>query len=594
MIVNKIRPWVPINGITHDKTTWQISDHEDFSNILDEVQESDVWIDTYISVIDLPPGATYYVRAKRHFSSGDSSDWLVKRIRKLDTSGIYLADEISVDTPMVYVSKEDLLDNTKTTITVKSSSYRGKGDGHSYSNWVVVDNTGDILFNSIKDTTNLTEIEIEKSLLNVNKVSELRFYVAHGTGLGIESEFGYKNVKLDSFNFIIENNLNKIIPYNDYRIKITNINGEPNNIYRWVLRDLNNNIIWESNVNEITEIVLKGDFLEPSSTYILDLYVKQYNADDRIKSITLQTLPKDEYKYIPNYKYDNVLESILSKPQFIQNDVITEEFYTGIVPVPKSGSNSCDYYEYNNSNNTLNTLSGLNILDIPTTNRDNIKIELLEDNKLLVDYLDNNGDPTFAIYKYNSFYQSTTLLRTIVRDDESNTTAFNNNLIFVNSKEAVYLPNQDTVTKLKKLNIETGEITELTPLTSGNISGGNIAYIGNGKILVIHTSFVNSMVYDINKNEWYFGPTIPYEFKDRPLKQISLVNGNVLYIKTTDVENTDNNNVMIYDNEYETFNIINIDNPSLTESYDSVIKLKNGKVILCTNKDNVTYMTLFR
>jgi len=131
-------------------------------------------------------------------------------------------------------------------------------------------------------------------------------------------------------------------------------------------------------------------------------------------------------------------------------------------------------------------------------------------------------------------------------------------------------------------------------LTHYNISGGNIAYIGNGKILVIHTSFVNSMVYDINKNEWYFGPTIPYEFKDRPLKQISLVNGNVLYIKTTDVENTDNNNVMIYDNEYETFNIINIDNPSLTESYDSVIKLKNGKVILCTNKDNVTYMTLFR
>mgnify|MGYP000411457251 CR=1 FL=1 len=59
---------------------------------------------------------------------------------------------------------KDIEDNTD-NVTIKTSSYRGKGDGHTHTHWLIVAD-GDIKLRSLKDFVNKTSITIEKHKIN--------------------------------------------------------------------------------------------------------------------------------------------------------------------------------------------------------------------------------------------------------------------------------------------------------------------------------------------------------------------------------------------------------------------------------------------
>lgn len=75
MIIVKIRKWKVINDLEHTSTTWEIATDENFENIVELHEESDM-LELLFSTLEVPKDTSYWVRAKRHFNASGVDYWL--------------------------------------------------------------------------------------------------------------------------------------------------------------------------------------------------------------------------------------------------------------------------------------------------------------------------------------------------------------------------------------------------------------------------------------------------------------------------------------------------------------------------------------
>jgi len=131
MVTLIIKPWVPINGLTHASTSWQIATDNTFTNIVDELNANSTWLEIYYSPITIPPSTTYYARSQRTLSDGTVLPWTDPIPVRADdiSTAILLHQEVLIEKPVVSID-ENTLDTASTTLTIKSSRGRFIGDGH--------------------------------------------------------------------------------------------------------------------------------------------------------------------------------------------------------------------------------------------------------------------------------------------------------------------------------------------------------------------------------------------------------------------------------------------------------------------------------
>lgn len=167
---------------SHDASDWELSDTEDFSNIIDSSYDDTTnLIEWQPSAI---PGNTLLYARVRFHSGNHISHW--SHTRKFYSPGIF------VETPTVTVEGEP--DNVQETPTITGSAFNviGGSDTHASTTWRIEDVNGTVVWESVDDITNLVSITVPAGILVSN--TEYTAKVAY-KGTQYVSGYGEKDFK---------------------------------------------------------------------------------------------------------------------------------------------------------------------------------------------------------------------------------------------------------------------------------------------------------------------------------------------------------------------------------------------------------------
>lgn len=189
----------------HLRTSWQISDTKDFTNIIAESLDDDV---NLLSIIfpDISPtkDQQLYGRARILTNNGWSAyNNLDIVTRDLDDDIYILPSRISV--PRLYTSKYDSKANRVPTDDLSpenhpltmfyisnDESYTVIGDSeHIASTWIIEDLEGNVVWKSIKNRKDLVIIKVDDIILDRNKVYTVK-HIMHSNTNDISDCTSYK------------------------------------------------------------------------------------------------------------------------------------------------------------------------------------------------------------------------------------------------------------------------------------------------------------------------------------------------------------------------------------------------------------------
>jgi len=587
MITIKFKNWVVIGGLTHTASTFEIATDVAFTNILETVTDEVVYKDIYYSNITVPVGTTYYVRGMRQLTDINGvitySPWsnAIPVTNVTDVSTLLLTSDIIIDEPIVTVDPAEVT-GSATTITVTTTSYRGVGDGHVATHWVVTDDRDNIVYSSLRDTVNLTSITIDKTLIDVLSYNTLKFTAIHVSGVGVESLPGTTIVNVGTFNFTITSTMDRVIPFNNYKVKLAKIDPSiPIGIIRVTLNStISNQELWALPVTtDITEIIIPGGILQDDSLYYLDFITSldiNKGTRKRKRLRTIKALQTD----IPdvNFTYSKTFEYAYTDLLPLEQGLTSNSRYDNSILSVVSSSNTLHVVNYDSVTKTLvdngNIISGV---ILPFINNPDVHVEYRPDNIILIDHYDANNVPTFSIYQYDLFTQVATLIRTITRTDESLTTGKNNTLNKVDVNTYIYLVHSLNI--LRTVDISTGVITDLpaTPLT--NNAGATLISIGSGKFMIVGGDTQNCYDYDINTQVYKNVATLGLEFINTDLKSISLINGDTLIWRFANSATATENNLYYFDNNSKQLSRLSF-NLAHYVDLTAAVSTINGEIIL--------------
>ena len=590
----ELRPWVPIDDVEHTKTSWEFASDVDFEDIVDSSYEDEVNLNIFYSFIDIPIGVKYYGRAKRHFSDDTESDWTQPKVIEVfeDELNTTLPLDISVDVPIIYVDKDEVLHND--SFTIKTSKFRGKNDGHHSTSWIIKDDRGNVIFRSMQDKDNKTSITVNKSDLTHVMFDRITILAIHNTLLGVESSVGKKEIVLYDVNFDVVSNVNNIMPYRDYELVLkkkitTNVTG----IFRIELLNMKNELIYTKDFNtDVTNIIIPGGILNNNSEYILDIYVNITESTINAKRILLHTIEVGDNDVInPEYVYNKTVEYLhdVSSP-LLEYGCSVKELTSGLIPFIEDEEQG---YRVKFNRDTLRMeddveLTGLNL---DNSDNDNTFIKILNNNTVIVDTKNDDGDPTFKIFNYNPVNESMELVQTKTRDDEVDPIGKTNALVVLDNDNFIYMPTNSG--KLIKYNIPDNELTELAMVPNKDMKDGVIFYIGSNRIMILGGSENSGYSYNINNKTFLETMKIEKRFSDRPLKVIQLINNDYLIVRTTEKDEDENGDIMYYDTNNDRISVVPIAN-EIIPYFDSSLTLVTGEIVLIENKDDANKYFLFK
>ena len=584
MVTLKIKPWDPISGLTHASTSWRIATDNTFSNIVDELTASTVWLEIYYSPITVPPDTIYYAQAQRTLSDGTVLPWTDPIPVRADdiSTAILLHQDVVIEKPIIKIDEASLL-NTSTTLNIVSSRGRFIGDGHFSTNWIIKDHKGNTLFSSLYDTTNLTSIAIDKTQINFVENSVLNIYVTHNTATGIESSCGYYLLDNNKFNFNIDTNLMNVDPYNDLviplvKVDLANIIG---------VREINlknkygEEVLYNKKYSvDIDNITIPKELLLPDRDYVLEINIIDY-YNDGVMYLYIKTNPystRSLYQDI-DIKYENIVEPSGDNANLtLPNNFSTYETFDYVIPMVDSVLGTDLYMfkydrETKNLYNTYNRIFGANVFSIS----DGIFIRVLEGNKLLIDSL-SNGIATFSVFDYDPINHNAVLKHSISRPGETLPIGYGNSIVQQDIDTIYYLPTLGS-SSLVKYDINTNTLSNTAPFPTIPLDHSTIVDLGNGRILLVGKGEKTTFIYNTTTDDWEEGISIPLEFRDKKLKAIKLLNGDTLIYRTFKDGTYPDDDVLIYDHLKMELNIINT-NTLNTNAPDSNILLNDGKVLL--------------
>ncbi len=613
MIIVKLNPWEPINGLIHESTTWEISSNIEFTNILDSLPTSTTMLNDFTSTIDIPVGTIYYARAKRYFTDGSSSDWtdIKPIISKSFMSNIVTSKNILIDKPIVYIDKASL-DTTSDMLIIKTSSFKGMYADHDSTSWIITDGNGNVLFKSIIDTINLTSISVDKYFYNLMEQNELVIFAIHKGINSIESPIGKTSISIGTFNYRIISNTKRVLPYNDFVINIEKIDilAATNIVSIALINPITNETVQELSITTYdTTFTIPGDALSPYTEYYLDIYSIGNNGAYNYKRRLIKTLgnynsESDE----PNYEYDKVYESYLSDGDGTSLNVplnyATNELLDGTILLPKRNCVRLYKSHYDRVTRTLvlgTMLAGIQLRygadgasnPISTNYNNNALIKMFDNNYCLIDNeitVSGVVYPVFTVYKYQPDKDTYVISKAFpYRSDEFRALGYTNNFAQETGDSILYIPYGTN--KIKRLNYVTGilSIVDTTPLSSNGIN--LIFKISSDSYMLFGSESARTYYYQPSTGTYSDGFVVPLAFRGKHLKANRLINGDVAMSIAEPIDINDTYHGVLYFNK-EKNQMSVIETTTLVDDWypDIHIGLKTGEVLLVkTNDSNSKY-----
>lgn len=590
MILAKLSEWDSKTGLQHTETSWQVARDQEFINIIADEHKSKMVI-LYYSTVEVPKDATYYLRAKRHFSDGSESGWCDPiEINNIEESygNMLLGKDPTITQPYVYVTEDDII-SAKETLTIKTSTFQSNTDTHDATHWLVYDDKDNLLYTSMFDKENLTSITID-NMLSFKQQEKLKFVAIHRGTTGVESKPGKKIIRLaDDYGFRVYTNL-----YNVPVLETLNIIFEATSKDK-VLR-INRIELANYDSNETIYTLVKSNsntwtipyfYLKANAKYKLKVYTNNaYNTELDIKYLTVsvtdikKVVVKDD-KY--EYKQEVLsLQTTVSDLNVIPDGIYTEAMFNNLILVPEAATKKMKLFKHIKNDNTYilqftNTYAD-GILLPHGDSYENMLIKVINNNRILIDMLNENGKPTFYVYSYNIANETFTLVNTLTRDDETYPLGMSFALAQISVEKIIYNP--FGTNKLLEYNMVTNTLTKLPDIPLAGIEKAVIIRCRNNRIFIGNGASYDAVLFNYERLDYESGYVFgPSSFLGKHIRTIPLINGGTLVVKY-DLENIqDDGSLSYYDYQKGSFTTLHIPFPGALPT--SAVMWNTGE-ILCT------------
>ena len=571
MILVTLKPWQKIEGISHVKTIWEVSDNESFLNILETVESKDM-LESYFSSIFVPVGATYYVRATRVFNNGTRTTLnpIPTTNYGSDKDSILLADDPIVDIPFVYVSKDEILSNN-TNLSLTTSEFRCNADDHAYTHWIVMDGNNEILYCNLYDKVNKTTISIPNNYVFKNK-NKLIFVAIHGSNTGVESPAGKKILDFVSdFNFEINSGISWVEPLKDFTISFTAIDKDkPMNLFKLELLDYTTEEVLYEPYRIGDSFLIPWIYLKEGMVYKIAIYAYDKNLiygkiykELRVANL-VNTVVRD-----PNFTYLNKLEEDNSYNSRLPNNPIhSEALFNMRVLVPMLDK-TVEIWDSDDIKlkDSLGVAEGLKLLS--TTPKYTL-IKPVTKGLVLIDTPNENGVPTFMVYSYSNHDEVFTFEHSLERTGETECLGKTNAIVQITSTEFIYLPVGGNILKL--YDIEKNTVKDLATLDVEDFSKAILIHMEDNTVLIANIGSYGTKIYNYENNTFKDGINLgPNSFLGTDLRTIPLFNGDTMILKTTKIENDSESHLVIY--KYRDVKFENNNIRFLSENYPDITAL---------------------
>lgn len=598
MIIVKIRKWKVINDLEHTSTTWEIATDENFENIVELHEESDM-LELLFSTLEVPKDTSYWVRAKRHFNASGVDYWLnpVKVTNMEESYGNMLMQKDSrIQQPYVYITDKEILSSDK-TITIKSSRFYSNVDQHQSTSWFIFDGRDNLLWSSINDTVNLESIVAPNLPIYKNK-SKLKFVVIYRGITGVESKAGILAINNNGkVNYEIESVLNNINPLEDLVIRFRPIiESQPLGISNLYLTDYSNpdSIIKELVIETDNTVTLPWYYFKEGSKYNLKIIANVGGvAITQNKVITVEDALDFNVKD-PSYVYKNELIESESYDVTIPEGIYVEALPGNIILIPSVKHDKLIVHGYNEENNILtNTKVFADGISLISNNIDGYMVKPISRTRVLIDQLGSDGKPHFMIYDYDPATTKFTLKHNVKRDTETSCMGKTGAIVQVSNSEVIYNPIGSN--ELRKLNLLTGEITNYDDIPLEEITKGILIRCKDNRIYVGNGADYQAVIFNSVNGDYTTGYSFgPSNFINKTVLTVPMLNGNTLIVC----------NELGGRNPVTNFSVLDFSSSSfkhgkilLDKPFESVISLSNGYILFTnriSNEDTSVIKTGFR
>lgn len=588
-IVINLEPWPDDSPVSHDSTRFIVK-NETKIEILSDIITGLV----YVKEIDIPIGSTYYVVAERRFSLKDSSydisninyesEEFVISNNEATISNMLLSKDVIIETPYIFINRDDILKGDETTFTIKSSKYKGSGDGHTHTHWLIK-NGDTILKKSLTDKINKTSLTIEKSL--VSNLSSFEVYCIHCSN-NIESEIGKIKITLNTLNFELTNNTISLVS-TGVNLEIKRIdNTRPIGLSKILIKHKDEILkILETNPLAVEDYkyILSSTILEIKRDMIIELYGNDMFGELGKKSYVIDMIDN-------LYNNDSINPNIVYKKQMEYNSypgklpIIVSDSYRNFAFVPNN--HMLDIYSVT-EDGVLTFSKNVQSLSLGLVTNDNIYVKYTDSNYLIVDVkLDaSNGDhPRFLIFKHDIYKDTFLLVNIIDRPDELHTVGYNNAIEFVDEETFVYSIYGSN--ELRKVNYILGTTIKSKEIPETTIDGAMIIKMLDNNLLVLSNKTHKTFIYNVDKDEYRSAMAIPYtQFIGKDLKKVDLANGDKVLVTIDD--NTSDGSIAWFDAKDNSLSLLPTKLKTISNNYSIYRKNNENFIAVSKEKDFLTY-----
>lgn len=598
-ITLKLKPWVEIDGFKHISTDWQIASDLEFTNIIEDVIETEEYLNIYFSTVSIPNEKTYYIRSRRKLSDGTNTvktTWTTTQpiINTEQNVGLLILEDIYIEKPLILISKKDI-EEIDSGLKISLSKFRSKNDAFKDVSIAVLDSSDKMLYSDLHNTSITDYFLIDKKLL-IDK-SNIKVCIGVTGDTGVFSGFNCVDIKLSDINYEITSNLDRVAPYSDYDVKLVKLNELiDSKLIKFDLIDIRDETIIFTNTitdtgTNIVKFTIPGLFLDYNNNYYLDVYSTTNSVSNyRRKRKLIKTINNiDVVNHDKDFKYGK-LTKLSSQPRDYSIPTNTQSFEhnNSIIPMAINNSKYVFKAKFNLENSILSITQGqFPGLSVINGNNESTFLKLLPNGYFLIDTLTVDTEtginiPIFSVYSYNYFLGTSTLLHTYKRTVEHQTIGFHSSYIVSSNNTIVYIPVGSN--KLMEYDFVNNTLIEIstTPLEENKLN--YIFQIQYGRYIVFGGDS-NGYIYNTTTRTYTEGFTIPEEFRNRKLKIHKLINGDLVITKLEYVAIDENLNNVLYYNSKENLLIEHKPDYEGNVYLDSSILLKTGELVLINIDD---------
>lgn len=591
MILAKLNKWDDTTGLTHVSTSWQLASDEEFTDIVHSVEKSTSMLNLYYSTVEVPRDTTYYIRAKRIFNNDTEATWCdsisVTNIEQ-SYSNMLLGKDPTVSQPFVYVT-EEAVRSASEHLTITTSQFQSNTDTHAATHWFVYDQNDKILYSNLNDTENLTSITIE-NLLTFKQREKLKFVAIHKGTTGVESKPAVKYIKMaDDYGFRVKTNLSNVPVLETLSIVFEETDKDLGMyINRVELAKFDTNeFITKLSKSATNTWVVPYYYLKANAKYKLIVYTNNaYGTElDKIyytlTTIDIKKVVVKDDEYVYNKEITRTQTTVTSV-NTIPDGIYSEATFNNIILIPDGTEKKMKLFQHIKKNDTyLIEYLGryANGITLPHEGPyDNMVIKVINNKKILLDMLNENGKPTFYVYNYDIATENYTLASSVIREDETYPTGKAFALAQISTDEIIYNPYGTA--KLRRYNMSTGILVNLEDIPISNIDKAILIRCRNNRIFIGNGPTYDAVTYNYETSQYEQGYVFgPNSFINKEIRTIPLVNGSTLIVKY-DLEDIEEDGSLSYYN-YDTglFETLHIPFPGVLPT--SGIIWNTGEV-LCT------------